>query len=341
MVNNQLYEFLFAGKELEILKRDAKRSQSKAFAPGTFANYLTQWVKYLSFLVNFGLAGLPATTGVLVWYMQYISRSLKAHSSIVAYLSGVKKLHELMGLPTTAFKGFLLKLTLQGLWRTNEHVPRRALPMTPSILWALVKVLDLTKVDEAVFWCLCLFAFFLLFRKSNLIPDTVEGFDPKWQLTYSDCMLMDQRLFVGIRWSKNAQFSRELLTFPLPKLDNSVLCPIKAFTNMSRLVKHAGKSHLFAIAKNKSFTYRQFHKMLRDKLKVAGIPNHKLFSSHSFRRGGTTFCFLCGIPLEIIRLLGNWRSDAFLAYIEFLLETQTAACERMKQCIKMCELQFK
>lgn len=40
------------------------------------------------------------------------------------------------------------------------------------------------------------------------------------------------------------------------------------------------------------------------------------FSSHSFRRGGATFALSLGIPGEIIKLWGDWKSTAYLAYID-------------------------
>ena len=91
--------------------------------------------------------------------------------------------------------------------------------------------------EHAVFWTASLFAFFLLFRKSNLIPDTAEGFDSKKPLKFKDCCVLHDRIIVGIRWAKNAQFSHELLTFALPLLPGSQLCPVKVFLDMKRLVR--------------------------------------------------------------------------------------------------------
>ena len=46
-----------------------------------------------------------------------------------------------------------------------------------------------------------------------------------------------------------------------------------------------------------------------------------------------TFLFLCGVPGPVIKLLGNWKSDCYMKYIEFPLETRTAASELMKMRI--------
>ena len=165
---------------------------------------------------------------MLVWYVQYLSRSLKSHSSLLSYLAGVKKLHRILGYVTDGFRGCILYLTLAGLKRINSHAVRQALPMTPVILKKMYQQLNLSLVDDAVFWSIALSAFFLIFRKSNLIPDTKWGFNCNKQLRWCDIVFTQFNAVVGIRWAKNHQFSRELLTFPLPKIPSSCLCPVSA-----------------------------------------------------------------------------------------------------------------
>ena len=164
------------------------------------------------------------------------------------------------------------------------------------------------------------------------MPVAVNGFDGSKQLKHSDCILDEgmSRLVVGIRWAKNHQFTKELLTFPLPELTNSVLCPIKAIKNIRKLIKYTNEDHLFQLPEGGSFTYRRFQDFLREILKKVGIPDAHLYSSHSFRRGGCTFSFLSGVPLPMIKLLGSWQSDAYLTYLEFPAETRSAAFEMIK-----------
>ena len=315
------------------LQLDTQRSRRSAFAVGTFKNLHCQWVKYLRFCSYFRLVAFPANTSILSWYAQYLSCSLRAHTSIVAYLAGVKTLHKMLNHSTTGFTGFHLKLTMLGLRRNNKHVTKRARPITPAILRAIHSQLNLSLTQDIIFWGICLLAFFLMFRKSNLIPDTKNGFDPTRQLRRTDVTIQGESAVVGIRWAKNEQFSRELLTFPLPRLPGSVLCPVTAVKNILSIVPGHPAQHLFALPDGTSFSYRNFQQKLRETLLQAGFDDVTSFSSHSFRRGSTTFSFLCGIPSAVIRVLGNWRSDCYLKYIEFPLETRTAASELMKQRI--------
>ena len=283
----------------------------KAYAVGTFQNLNIQWVKFLKFCIYFDLKPFPASTVVLVWCAQYLTKSLKAHASVVAYLSGVMTLHVLLNYSISGFPWFLLKLTLTGLRRDNNHVVHRAKPMTPALLKLVHAQLDHVNQEQAVFWGILLLAFLLLFRKSNLVPDMMDGFYGSKQLRYQDVLVDKQnsRVVVGIRWAKNHQFSHELLTFPLPELKGSKLCPMQAAKNIRRLIPHAEHQYLFQLPTGGSYTYRRFQNMMREPLKNAGVPDFNDFSSHSCRQGGTTFSFLCGVPTEMIKLLGNWKSD--------------------------------
>ena len=124
MNGNRIFSLSFTGLELLNLQQQAKETLKNAYAIGTFENLNTQWVKYLDFCIYFGLLAFPATTLVLVWYAQFLSKKLKAHSSLVSYLSGVKTLHTLLKFHTVGFNGILLKMTLRGLRRTNKHIVR-------------------------------------------------------------------------------------------------------------------------------------------------------------------------------------------------------------------------
>ena len=65
---------------LQQLKRDAERSRQHAFALGTYKNLKCQWVKYLKFCAYFDLIAFPASTEMLAWYAQFLSRCLRAHA---------------------------------------------------------------------------------------------------------------------------------------------------------------------------------------------------------------------------------------------------------------------
>ena len=62
------------------------------------------------------------------------------------------------------------------------------------------------------------------------------------------------------------------------------------------------------------FTYNMFLATLRDHLTLLGI-SPKLYAGHPFRRGGASLAYQSGVPMELIKALGDWRSDTILIYI--------------------------
>ena len=58
------------------------------------------------------------------------------------------------------------------------------------------------------------------------------------------------------------------------------------------------------------------------------------FPSHSLRRGGATFAFQCGIPSELIKLQGDWRSDAYMLYLTLPLADRLVLSQLIKQHIQ-------
>ena len=86
------YDFLITGKELQELNKQTKHAQAHAFAAGTFENYQSQWVTYLSFCLRFRLVALPASTLVLIWFAQFVMKKLKAHGSLLGFFSRNKEI---------------------------------------------------------------------------------------------------------------------------------------------------------------------------------------------------------------------------------------------------------
>ena len=64
----------------------------------------------------------------------------------------------------------------------------------------------------------------------------------------------------------------------------------------------------------KILTYSKFLQRLRSALHALGLPARD-YACHSFRRGGASFAFQAGLPVELIKILGDWHSDAVLLYL--------------------------
>ena len=110
-------------------------------------------------------------------YSQFLSRNCKSVDSIRNYISGVKLLHLFLDKEYPEFDSFRLKLVLRGLSRTKPYCPRQAQPTTPKLLCDMFRISNHKNSYDATFWCLFVHPCFLMFRKSNLVPDSVRSFN--------------------------------------------------------------------------------------------------------------------------------------------------------------------
>lgn len=319
--------------ELEVLRFQCKDSAKHAFAESTYKNKKTQLESYFMFCIYFELMPVPATVHVLTLYAQFLSRSFKSVDSIKNYLSSVRYLHLLLDLEYPQFEAFHLRLVLRGLCRIKAHCLKQALPITPHILLQIYKKLDMNSAYDATIWCLFLHAFFLMFRKSNLVPDSISTFDHNKQLC-RDSIIFDCKrklLLISVKWSKTIQFGERELLIPLVSIPDSPLCPVQAFLNMKSLVCTSDKSPAYCFIKHKlcvPVTYRQFQTILRQLITEIGLDACS-YSTHSFRRGGASWAFAAEVPTELIQLYGDWKSDAYKRYLKFSLDDKISVAEKM------------
>ena len=66
----------------------------------------------------------------------------------------------------------------------------------------------------------------------------------------------------------------------------------------------------------RTVTYNEFLEEIKSACKSVNLNPTKLFGTHSFRRGHVTDQFAPGIPDQIIKFSGRWKSNAFEGYID-------------------------
>ena len=164
--------------------------------------------------------------------MQFLSRSFKSVSSIRNYLSGVRTVHLLLGLQLDEINNSLINISLRGISRLKQHCVRQAEAITPNILYRMYFIMDMHNRDDVVFWCLFLFAFFLVARKSNLVPTSCADIVSNKCMLHKDVVHFGNHLEVTMNWSKVIQFGERKLVTPLLKLEGSYLCPVRAYERM-------------------------------------------------------------------------------------------------------------
>lgn len=169
-----------------------------------------------------------------------------------------------------------------------------------------------------------LVAFFSFLRRSNLTPDSLVSFDKSRHLCREDVSVRDDELLVSIKWSKTLQKHDRDLVLPVMAIPGHALCSRAAFLAMCQGFPTAPSAPLFCLSGPADspvpLTSSVLSSFLMEKLSQLGFDS-ALYSIHSFRRGGATFAFDCGVDPLLIKLQGDWRSDAYLEYISLPLQS--------------------
>ena len=325
---------VYVDTELECLRRQVRTSRRSAFAEGTNKNLLVQFRAFLLFCLYFKLPFLPTDSDTVSLYVQFLKRTFISMTSVRNYVNGAKVLHLSLGVPFPE-SDYSFRLLLRGLTRLHPHEEKRALPMTPGILIRLFDVMDMSSHLHVSLWCCFLTAFFLFARKSTMLPPSVASFSVKKHLTRGDFFRSEEGLFVLVRWSKTLQFGERHLLIPLLEIPGSVLCPCRAFDRMTSLLPAGKGSPAFLHPVGVGLVtldHAVFVNNLRRLLRLAGIDSRG-YTGHSFRRGGASCAFDAGVSGELIKMHGDWRSDAYLKYLSVPMHKRTHVCGMMRNRI--------
>ena len=310
--------------------------RNQTFAPSTKRTYSTHRDTYLRFCHSMSIPSVPASTHGICLYAAYLARTLK-FSSIKQYLGIIGLMHKEFGLDNPLIGNWQLSSLLTGVKRVHGNAPKQKLPINFDILRGIHSQLNLTYSVDAAFWAICLVAFFGMFRKSHLLISKVGSFDSSKQLTKADFSFFQGGVLVRVRWSKTIQFREKVVQIPLIAAPCSIFCPVSAIYRAFSFTPHvSNNSQAFQWVHSslniRPFTYGFFMTKLRTCLTKCGLQGMD-FGSHSFRRGGASLAFQAGLPLEIIKILGDWKSNAVLLYLTVPLDIRIKATTLLSQHI--------
>jgi hypothetical protein len=255
-------------------------------------------------------------------YAVFLARSL-APTSIPGYLNIIKLMHAEKDL-SNPLDNWELRAVTKGIHRSLGRPPKQKLPITPDILAVLYTNLDLSNPQLQAFWAACLVGFFAFLRKSTLLPKTSHIKDSVKALTMGDLELHPDKslLTLHIRHTKTIQFGQRELLIPISAVQGSFLCPVMAIIRMLSSLPAGNVSKLdplFSYSNSEGvvscLTHSTFLRILKSTLTAGGIKPAD-YSGHSFRRGGCTHAFQLGVSPQLIKLRGDWRSNAFERYID-------------------------
>ena len=279
---------------------------------------------YVKFCQKYKLLMFNSSVMQLRRYALELTDTHDSVDSIKNYVGGVRKLFALMNFPEPDIGDYVYGLTIKGITRDKGHVVRRAHPVTPDLLVSMYGKVNTQDIRHIVAWVAVLLGFYAFFRKSNLVPESAVRFDGDKQLSRKNFYKWEGMYFIRVFWAKNIQFRERELIIPLLPNPDKRICPVYWLDVMFELVPgNIGDPGLAIPGKsgNRALVYAQLTKLMRQWIDGTGL-DPKLFTSHSLRRGGASWAAHCGIPSHVIKILGDWRSQAFLKYIELTLESK-------------------
>ena len=323
---------------LDDITRRARLTQSVAFAKGTKANYRSHVLSYLSFCIYFNLLPFPLNCTNFIPFLQLFSDSVTSYGYVYNVLSSVKSIASLLGHSLDIVTIMNISVFMSGLKRSMLTPVTPRLPINPYMLNKIAHVVNFQDTFELCVWTAILFMFFSFFRKSNVLPMSCNSFDPSKQLSRASIAVSDNCSFMLVRvsWSKTIQYKQRSLYIPICCIPGSILCPVKSYIRLCKIVKAPYSSPAFVYIRNGvrvTLNYSQFVNQLQKWLGIIGVQSPKLYCSHSLRREGATWAFQSGVSPELIKLQGDWQSDCYRRYIQMDLVTKLSTTSTMSDRI--------
>ena len=299
-------------RELEQLDQQCWNTIGAGYKDSSKENIKSQYDNYKRFCNYYFLDTFPVDSWQLVRFAQYLANEGKRPGTVSNHISTIRTLQALKGKPIPDLFDIAIKLELKGLANLSNKVKRKANAMTPQIRMKIYRHVKFSDTTEMVCYTALLTGFYLLLRKSNLIPENFTGiksFDPDKQLQRRDLKIGRKMVLVDIKWSKTIKKTGRPLQLPLLPLMTKELCPIFWMKEMINAIPAKPDAPLFLIPGRVAgqwvpLTYRKLSMQLKEwTLKAIGQQDG--WTLHCLRRGGAVWSFIVDISTEAIRLMGD------------------------------------
>ena len=259
---------------------------------------------------------MPLNEHTLCQFAATLSLSV-GWQTIRSYISALRYYQISYGLPDPSLQSFpRLSYVLRGIHRSKpDHLRRRRLPITPSILRALhgVWAKEPCSFNSRMLWAACCLGFFGFMRAGEFTSGPAD--DHPALLSAADISVDSisepRALIVHLRHSKTDPFQAGChihlgRTYQL-------LCPVAALLGYLA-ARPPTPGPLFIFDDGSPLSRPRLVSQLQATLRQAGILTDG-YTGHSFRIGAATAAAQAGLSDSIIQKLGRWKSATFTTYI--------------------------
>jgi hypothetical protein len=305
----------------QILLDKIRTTQDAAVSHSTHIKDASRLREFFSFCKGLGINDsdiLPAKEELLMaWAASYAGRL--AGKTVAAKILAIRKEHEKRGFIWQG--GPLLRQLLKGIEEirpTKSFRDKRA-PVTIQILEDLNKGLSRTSGLDICIRAIALLSFFCQLRIGEILPpkQDINEFNAHRYATFSniaESTAENGACNLHLPWSKTQKARGDDVWIPRQE---APLDPIHAI-HKHFIKNKLRRSHPIAAYRDENnnivtLTRSKFIHRINSILRKAR-KDHPRITGHCFRIGGTTFYLVSGVPPDMVKKFGRWRSQAFLEY---------------------------
>ena len=295
----------------EEIRKRAVELEANAYAGKTKSTRSSQEKRYLSFCEKYSVSPVAPSIRDIVMYIAYLSFWM-VYTSVINYMSCVSNFLKANGSRGIDYSDFHIKQALRGLRRLSSGGRGKARPLFPDDLRLLFNVLNLNLYDDLLFWSAVTLCYRCLFRISNLCG--VHA------LMVSHVKFTGEGLTVEVASSKTNQFGDYCQLLMVRENLSTPLCPVRWLRRLLRGHTPNPNVKLFRVKRGEVFSpmsYEWFRNKLSATVAKAGLDGTRV-TTHSLRRGSTSFMRSIGYDLCDIKRRGGWSSNTVLGYIDEL-----------------------
>lgn len=323
----------FAAHQLQAFNADCSQVRGSYLADNTSLSYKTGQRAFVTFMIRVGRlhALLPVNDVDLANFVIYETKYRNtAVSSVKTYLFGIRALHLELGYLWTCwsdrfpvYQAFRACKRLFGDAKRQhkQQITLQLLATWYRILFSPAAVAHFGGMENCLtLWAVFLVMFFGLLRKDNATVGKTSAFNPNRCLSRDDFnFTVDFGLEVTLRHSKVIQFNQRCHTIGYIRTGSKMCVPSACERCFAASPPAPGKFQPAFRWKHRNGSRTALsHSVLSRAIdwlaQQAGL-NPKEFSAKSFRRGGADAASVAGVNHELIKELGDWKSDAYLCYL--------------------------
>ena len=292
-----------------------KKLKGEKHHKSTRQNYYGIWKNFNKFLVK--LDHLPRKWEErLTLYVGYLSDKGVQSSTLRSYISAIKSV-----LTDDEYEWDVKHLKLSALTRAHKLVNDRVLTKLPiqiglmeTIIFEIKRKLENQFYLMVLYKTIILLLYYGLFRIGEL---TMSEHVLKAVDVFNDDK--EDKVLLVLRSSKThgkGDRCQKIRLNSSMKSNSRNFCPIESINTFLKVRGGYVNEHdqLFVFTDNTPVKAGHVRKILKDALKALRL-NSSLYGTHSLRSGRATDLAKNGVPVDTIKYLGRWRSNAVYKYI--------------------------